>query len=248
MKATIPGRLALGLLMALSMSAVTAAPVITNGGFESGFTGWTLSDQAGGDGSFFIQSGAQTPLGGVPVPSPPEGSNAAMTDAGGPGAHVLYQDFVAMAGTAVLNFELFILNDGGEFESPDSLQFDLTNAIGEETQNQQVRVDILLASAADPFSVDVSDVLANLYLSQPNDPLVSGYTALSSDLTSLMSAYDGQTLRLRFAATDNLGPLNVGVDNVRFTGRNVVPEPGSLLLIAGALTALAGAAALRRRR
>ncbi len=241
---------ALGLLLAVLHATAAAAPTLTNGGFESGLAGWTVADQAGGDGTFFIQSGTQTPLSDpafpIAVPAPPEGSNAAMTDAFGPGAHVLYQDFVASPGVALLNFDLFILNGGGEFETPDSLLFDLTDVIGENTQNQQIRVDILRVSALlDPFSVDPSDVLANLFITLPGDVPPDGYTTITRDLASLMGSHAGQTLRLRFAETDNLGPLNLGVDNVRFDTRNTVPEPATLLLAAAVLAALAGT--LRRR-
>lgn len=240
----------LGLLFAVLHASALAAPTLTNGGFESGLNGWTVADQAGGDGTFFLQSGTQTPLSDpsfpVAVPAPPGGSNAAMTDAFGPGAHVLYQDFVASPGVALLNFDLFILNGGGEFETPDSLLFDLTDVIGENTQNQQIRVDILLVSALlDPFSVDPSDVLANLFITLPGDVPPDGYTTITRDLTSLMGSHAGQTLRLRFAETDNLGPLNLGVDNVRFDIGSTVPEPGSLLLVGAALAALYGA--MRRR-
>ncbi|MDP3872812.1 MAG: PEP-CTERM sorting domain-containing protein [Methyloversatilis sp.] len=240
---------ALGLLFAVFHASALAAPTLTNGGFESGLSGWTIADQAGGDGTFFLQSGTQTPLSDpsfpVAVPAPPGGSNAVMSDAFGPGAHLLYQDFVASPGVALLNFDLFILNGGGEFESPDSLLFDLTDPIGENTQNQQIRVDILLVSALlDPFSLDPSDVLANLFITLPGDVPPDGYTTITTDLTALMASHAGQTLRLRFAETDNLGPLNLGVDNVRFD-TTTVPEPGSLLLVGAALAALYGA--MRRR-
>ena len=36
-------------------SAVCAAPLIVNGGFESGFASWTRADQLGSDGMFFLQ-------------------------------------------------------------------------------------------------------------------------------------------------------------------------------------------------
>src|SRR5205807_739403 len=76
-------------------SSVHAVPVISNGGFEAGLTSWTRVDQLGSEGTFFSQSGSLSPVNGNPVPSPPEGATAAMTDAPGPGSHVLYQDFVA---------------------------------------------------------------------------------------------------------------------------------------------------------
>lgn len=96
-------------LLAATLAAappVLAAPAITNGGFESGLTGWTVVNQAGSAGSFQLQTGTSSPLSGFPVPAPTGGANAAMTDSDGPGSHLLYQDFVAVAGNATLSFDL----------------------------------------------------------------------------------------------------------------------------------------------
>ncbi len=230
----------LALLAALSASVcitpALAAPVIVNGGFESGFTGWTRVDQLGGDGTFFIQSGTQSPVFLDTVPAPPEGSQAAMTDSNGPGAHVLYQDFVASAGPATLSFQLFLGNRAGLFGSPNTLDFSVA-AI-----NQQARVDILKASA-DPFSVAAADVLLTLFATT-DATLDTSYHTISADITAVLAANDGQTLRLRFAETDNVFPFQLGVDDVRITGGTAVPEPGSFAL---AGLALLGLACSRRR-
>src|SRR5438046_94262 len=74
--------------------AIQARADIINGGFESGFTGWSRADQVGGNGQFLTQTGTASPVNQFPVPAPPQGITAAMTDALGPGSHVLYQDFV----------------------------------------------------------------------------------------------------------------------------------------------------------
>lgn len=215
-------------------SPAYAAPVISNGGFESGFTSWTRVDQLGSDGTFFLQSGTASPVNADVVPAPPQGSNSAMTDAGGPGSHVLYQDFMATAGSATLHFDLFIGNRADRFTTPSSLAFDLMSQTGSQTLNQQARVDILMASA-DPFSVAATDILLTLYQSMPDDALVSGYTNFTSDISALLAAHSGETLRLRFAETDNLAPFQMGVDNVRI---DTVPEPSSMLLLGAGLAAL----------
>jgi hypothetical protein len=77
---------------------------IANGGFEAGLGGWTSADQVGSDGTFFWQIGTASPVNGDPVPAPPGGLYAAMTDAQGPGSHVLYQNitFTARLGRARL--------------------------------------------------------------------------------------------------------------------------------------------------
>src|SRR5439155_15827261 len=134
-------------------SPVHAIPPIANGGFEAGLTSWTKADQLGSEGTFFRQSGTVSPVNNDPVPATPEGTKAAMTDAAGPGSHVLYQDFVATADAAALRFALFIGNRADRFATPLSLDFSTP------TLNQQARVDIL-KSTADPFSVAAADVLA----------------------------------------------------------------------------------------
>src|ERR1700730_6191270 len=158
-----PARVTLSALAAVVLSlaatsSVHAIPVIANGGFEAGLTSWTKADQLGSAGTFFSQSGTLSPVSGNPVPAPPEGTKAAMTDAPGPGSHVLYQDFVATADAAALSFALFIGNRASNFFTPTPASLDFSTP----ALNQQARVDIL-KSTADPFSVAASDVLLNLY-------------------------------------------------------------------------------------
>ena len=211
-------------------SSVHAVPVIANGGFEAGLASWTRVDQPGSDGMFFSQSGSVSPVNSDPVPPPPQGIRAAMTDAQGPGSHILYQDFVATPDAAALSFALFIGNRADRFASPASLDFSTP------TLNQQARVDILKITA-DPFSVAGTDVLLNLYQTKVGDPLISGYNAITADVSALLAAHAGETLRLRFAETDNLLTFQLGVDNVRF---DTIPEPMSILLFGAALALLAG--------
>jgi hypothetical protein len=214
----------------LLATAATAGAqnVITNGGFESGFTGWTRADQVGSEGTFALQSGTASPVNGTAVPAPPGGTQAAMTDAQGPGAHVMYQDFVVPTspiGSAPLSFGLFVGNRATAFSTPASLDFSTP------TLNQQARVDIL-RGGTDPFSVTAADVLFTAYQTQTTDPLVSGYTTVTRDLTSVLAANPGATLRLRFAETDNVNFFQFGVDNVSLTVS--VPEPSTLTLVGGA--------------
>lgn len=76
------------------------------------------------------------------------------------------------------------------------------------TPNQQFRADIM-NPAAGAFDVGAG-VLANVYQTDPGDPLVSGYATVTFDL----GAFAGQTVRLRFAEVDNQGNFNAGVDAV----------------------------------
>lgn len=188
-----------------------ALSVIVNGGFESGLSGWTRADQIGSEGSFVVQSGTLSPVTSYPVPAPPEGASAAMTDAGGPGSHVLYQDFVASGTSGTLRFALFIGNRADRYATPLTLDF------ATPVLNQQARVDILRAGT-DPFSVSASDILLTIFQTQVGDPLVYGYTTRTVDISALLAAHSGETLRLRFAETDNLNSFQMGVDNVRIEG------------------------------
>ena len=229
----------LGVVLAFAVAAQAQGQnLINNGGFETGFSGWTRASRVGSEGNWFQQSGTTSPVNGFAVPAPPGGANVAMHDANGPGSHVLYQDFVVpfTLGVSTLRFDLYIQNRATDFFSPATLDF------GTPTLNQQFRADLLSASA-DPFSVSVGDVLMNIYQTQPGNPLVSGWVTITMDVSSVLAGRGGQTLRLRFAEADNVNFLIVGVDNVSL----VVPEPGTISFLVGGL-GLLGAAVIRKRR
>jgi hypothetical protein len=241
-------------VVAMALSSAAARPVradfelINNGGFEAGFAGWTRADSLGSEGSFFLQSGSTSPVNFDPVPAPPGGLAAAMSDAQGPGSHVLYQDFVVPTGvtSATLQFRLFIGNRATNptipnqplFASPATLDWTTT------ALNQQARVDILRAGS-DPFSVAAADVLLNAFQTRPGDSFGPGYATFSVNVGSLLAAQSGQTLRLRFAEADNILNFQLGVDNVSLSS---VPEPSSLAMCGiGSLLTLAGYGRRARR-
>jgi hypothetical protein len=229
-----------GMLIPLMVGAqqVCATELITNGGFEAGggsFIGWTHLNQVGSfvPGDWFIQSGTTSPVNGFPVPSPPDPTHAAMTDSQGFGSHVLFQNFLVPVEvtSATLSFDRFIHSIAGGFDSPPSLDYNIMF-------NQQARVDILIGSPSSEFSVLPGDVLANVFQTQPGDPIVSGYTLQTTNLTSLLQAHQGETLQLRFAEVDNRMPLEFGVDAVSLSvPAAAVPEPSSLVLVGSALLA-----------
>ena len=230
MKTTTKKDLIAAALLTCVMSAPVQAQVISNGGFESGLAGWTTADQIGSDGTFASQSGTASPVNAFPVPAPPQGAAAVMTDARGPGSHVLYQDIAVPAGSGpfTLAFALFVRNTEGaeEFFVPGALT---TLDFATPELNQQARVDIL-STSADPFSVAPANVLQNLFTTSPGDPLVSGYTHFLVDVTALFQAHPGETLRLRFADVDNVSPFNLGVDDVA-----VVSSLSAVKTVSGAL-------------
>src|SRR4051795_13498915 len=106
MKRNLASAVLAAALLAATCPAMHGAEILTNGGFESGFSGWTRADSLGSDGTFALQTGTTSPVNRTTVPAPPGSSTAAMTDALGPGSHVLYQDFTvtSTADTAVLSF------------------------------------------------------------------------------------------------------------------------------------------------
>lgn len=231
---------ALGVLLAAALAPATLAQTITNGGFESGFTGWTRADQIGSDGTWSLQTGAASPLNGFVVPAPPQGANAAMTDSAAGGSHVLYQDFTvpAVVTPTAIQFSLYLNNGAGAYFTPNTLDWAATNQTGGLNLNQQARVDII-TTAGDVFSLAAASVLQNLFATTDQTPLVMGYTTFNIDITALLQAHAGETLRLRFAETDNVNFFNMGVDNVSF---GPVPAPS------GAIIMLSTLAALTRRR
>ncbi len=131
---------------------------------------------------------------------------------------------------------LFIGNRAAQFAAPPSgsLAFDLTSQTGATTLNQQAWVDIMTVGG-DPFSNAAGYVVLNLLQSVAGDQRVSGYTLYIFDIRSIFAAHVGQTLRLRFAETDNIQAFQLGIDNVSL---DEIPAPGTLSLFGAAVAAL----------
>ena len=135
---------------------------------------------------------------------------------------------------ATLQFSRYINNDTnhtGPFASPDSLNF-----VG--AANQQAHVDILPETAY-AFGTTANDVLMNVFQTNPGDPLVSGYTVQTEDVTNLLESTEGQLLTLRFAEVDNQGLLYFGVDQVSLIATVTLPELSTFALAALGLAAVA---------
>src|SRR6266852_5732250 len=189
--------------------------VLVNGSFESNsFTGWTVFNQTGGSGNWFLYSSAATPISGfADLFAPPVGTYAAVTDQTGPGTHILYQDFTVPTGPALLSFYLYYRNRATGFFTPPTLSYTTS-------PNQQYRVD-LITTTSPIDSVAAGDVLTNLFITNPGDPLVISPTLKVYDV----SAFAGQTVRLRFAEVDNQLYFNASVDAVCLSKSAPTPTP-----------------------
>ena len=233
----------IGLLWGVGTAAI-ATELVANGGFEQNggantntFTGWTETDQAAGSGSIFAQTGTSSPPPNViTVPAPPQGTFSAMSSQGGPGSHILYQNITLPTGaSARFSATVYVNNQGAAFSTPNTLDYTVT-------PNQQARIDIMSTGSA---VTDVgAGVLLNLYQTKVGDPLVSGYTAISADLTP----FAGQTVRLRIAEADTQGFFNFGIDQVSVDANTPVPTLSDWMLIAmGLIVLILGFTSLRRR-
>jgi hypothetical protein len=205
--------LVVGVAVLGAVPAVSTAATVVNGGFETGnFAGWTVVNQPGGSGDWFVYTGTTSPLSGFTIAPPPEGTFAAVTDQGGPGSHVLYQDVALEAGFAhTLSFELYYENRAGVFASPATLDFS-------GGANQQYRVDVLRPSAP-ATSVAPGDVLATIFQTNPGDPFSLAPTPITFDLTP----FAGTTVRIRFAEVDNQLFFQASVDGVAISSRRLLP-------------------------
>jgi D-alanyl-D-alanine carboxypeptidase len=178
--------------------------------FESGaITGWQAVGSGSGGWSVYADGhkppdpAQSDPNVAFDVPDPPQGRFAAVTDMNGPGTRILYRD-LRLEGRFTLRLTAFYTGSG-PLSSPATLAYDTPEA------NQQFRIDLLSPSA--PIdSAAKGDVLVNVFGTSPGDPVRRPPTEVSLDV----SAWAGQTVRLRLATTDNQGPLRVGVDNIRF--------------------------------
>lgn len=239
-------------LAALNTNAHAQQQLITNGNFETGnFTGWNLANQvnpadtANQDHFYISTPGANTPFQNFPTASNPQGGNYyAVTDSNNPGAHALIQSFTVPFHVIklTLTYQMFVNDQSGFGPVIDPSGLDYTTG-GTFNDNQQARVDIL-TSGASSLSTASADVVKNFYDSvDSTNP--APYTTYSYDLTGLLTA--GQTYQLRFAEVDNLGTINMGVDNVSISAFSPpVPEAGSFA--AFTLLASGGGLMLRRRK
>ncbi|HAM72684.1 MAG TPA: hypothetical protein DCM86_13665, partial [Verrucomicrobiales bacterium] len=170
--------------------------LVVNGTFETGdLAGWQLSDN--GVGGFVVDNGTLDPV-SPDGPMPPfSGGYGAVSQQLGNGHHELWQDIDIPKGatTVTVTWADRIRNHAGTF------------APGQ----QQFRVE-----ARDPSD---NHLLWTLYASQPGDPLLGDWVRR----TNYLSAYKGSTVRLAFVEDDQLGYLNVHLDEISVRAESPAP-------------------------
>ena len=205
----------------LGASASASAAIVVNGDFETGnLEGWATTSLNHNEK---WRTYSSSEAGGGGLPAPPSGRFAAETLVGeaSAGTTFLYQD-VALPADSTNQLSLYLYYRSAEpiaVPTPDTL---FVSEATEQTvpANQQVRVDVLKPNA--PIeSLSPNDVLATPYASRNGDPQELAPTLLSADL----SAFAGQTVRLRIAAAAQEGALAVGVDDVSIVSNPIVPPP-----------------------
>lgn len=203
----------------LGTAAPAAAAIVANGDFETGtLEGWTTTSLNGHEEWFAYD----TPGAGGGLAAPPSGSFAAGTRVGSTraGTTFLFQDLALPASTTD-ELSLYLYYDSAEpiaVPSPDTLF--ASEAVEATVQaNQQVRVDVLKPNSPNE-SLSPNDILTTVYASKAGDPQELAPTLVTANL----SAFAGQTVRLRIAAVAQEGPLAVGVDAVAVAS-NPLPQP-----------------------
>jgi hypothetical protein len=203
------------LAAAPAAASAQVAPVLRNGGFESGTLGQWLTSERGepGDG-WSAATGTVSPLSEYTIPAPLRGSWQAVVDQTERGSHVLYRD-LDVTGELGLNLTLWYRNRASRFITPQTL--------GPFVRpNQQLRLDLVRPTAPVRSMAD-EDILATLFRTRVGAPLRIAPRVLRRDL----SRFAGQTVRLRIAEVDNQGFFQAGVDAVRLVDLSAAVDAAS---------------------
>jgi hypothetical protein len=203
------------LALAIAVAALLAAPglasaaIVTNGGFETGdFSGWQVNSTLGGD--WEVYTGTLTPVLGNPVPTPPEGTHAAITEQGNESRQILYQDVTLPPAGTDIQLSLFAYYTAyNAIVSPDNLDPAMD-------PNEQYRIDVMRPGAAID-SVSSGDVLATVFRTLSGGPTTVDPTLKTVDL----SAFAGQTVRIRLAVVVTEDEMNAGADAIGVHGLDV---------------------------
>ncbi|QDS94216.1 PEP-CTERM motif protein [Roseimaritima multifibrata] len=224
---------------------VQAGIINTNGDFETGLAGWTVTGGSSLNG--IATTGSPTGNNNTSIftnfPAAPTGDNFAYQTWNAGNAYQLTQNFVVpAASTYALSFDVIwdYNGEGGwEYLGPVLLT------------DQTLVVDIVLNGT--PFTnISVANVVATgLAVGTGGEPFDSGgWRSYNVDVTGNLAPLVGQTLTLRYVGAVTHSFSTFAVDNLFLdaTSTAAVPEPSSLALFGiGACVAGVGAASRRRR-
>ncbi len=182
-------------------TAIAAAPVIQNGGFESGdFTGWKVNHNDRFD--WQVYSATSNP----DLPAPARGTYAATVDEGGPSTPILRQSFTVHKHAKLKMFSGY--SAGAPIAAPHEL-----NAAFDDRHhkaNEQYRIDVMRAGSK-VKSLAKKDVLLNVFRTKKGDRRESDVQKLTADLSSLA----GKKVYLRFAVPNNQDSFDVVIDGIK---------------------------------
>jgi hypothetical protein len=186
-----------------SAASAQVAPLLPNGGFESGtLEHWRTSEWGTPGDGWSAGTGTASPLTRHVIPAPPRGSWQAVVDQTEAGSHVLFRDIVVTPELGLV-LTLWYRNRATRFITPQTL--------GPFVRpNQQLRVDLIRPEAR-LRSMAAEDILATVFRTRVGAPRWSAPRVFRRDL----SRFAGQTVRLRIAEVDNQGFFQAGVDGVR---------------------------------
>jgi hypothetical protein len=214
----------MALFLAAFAPAVAAGANVVNGDFESGtLRGWNVH-RVTEAGNWFAYEGTDAPIGSKrpipadPVQEPPQGTYAATSDEANPDTLILYQDVALEAG---LSHRLSLLAYYDSYKpiavpTPDTLSVNQEDLAGQS--NQQFRIDVMKPEA--PLeSLDPADILRTVFATKPKGPLEMEPTTFTANL----SAFAGQTVRLRIVTVATAEVFNAGVDAISISSTRTRP-------------------------
>jgi hypothetical protein len=207
-----PRRWLIALVVAIALAGLSvaagSAATVTNGDFETGnFSGWTATDDGGGNGQWSITA-TGTAVCSLGTTNTPDGSSAALWDMFDPSWGILTHDLVVPTG-GVLSVNYAYDNLAGLWAQDGSNPYSVS--LG--PQDEWLRIDVIKSTAARD-TLAPSDILATIFDSQTGSPAFSQSWVAG---TASLAAYAGQTVTFRVAAVNTSSCLPVWIDDLTLT-------------------------------